>query len=49
MEILDLITRILYIIAIVAVIVGPLAAMLLACRQITGTWDCLIINNVLFD
>lgn len=39
MEILDLITRILYIIAIVAVIVGPLAAMLLACRQVTGTWD----------
>ena len=39
MEILDLITRILCIIAIVAVIVGPLAAMLLACRQVTGTWD----------
>ena len=39
MEILDLITRILYIIAIVAVIVGPLAAMLLACCQVTGTWD----------
>lgn len=39
MEILDLITRILYIIAIVAVIVVPLATMLLACRQVTGTWD----------
>lgn len=39
MEILDLITRILYIMAIVAVIVGPLAAMLLACRQVTGTLD----------
>lgn len=39
MEILDLITRILYIIAIVAVIVGPLVAMVLACRQVTGTWD----------
>lgn len=39
MEILDLITRILYIIAIVAVIVGPLAAMLLACHKVTGTWD----------
>lgn len=39
MEILDLITRILTIIAIVVVVVGPLATMVLACRQVTGTWN----------
>lgn len=39
MEILDLITRILYIIAIVVVVVGPLATMVLTCRQVTGTWN----------
>ena len=39
MEILDLITRVLYIIAIVVVVVGPLATMILTCRQVTGTWN----------
>lgn len=39
MEILDLITRILYILAIVVVVVGPLATMVLTCHQVTGTWD----------
>lgn len=39
MEILDLITRILYIIAVVVVVVGPMTAMAVACRQVTGTWN----------
>ena len=39
METLNLITRILYIIAIVVVIVGLLATMVVACHQVTGTWN----------
>ena len=39
MEILDLITKILYIIAIVVVVTGPLATMILTCHQVTGTWN----------
>lgn len=39
MEILDLITRILYIIAVVVVVVGPMTAMAVTCHQVTGTWN----------
>ena len=39
MEILDLITRILYIIAVVVVVVGPMTAMAVTCHQVTRTWD----------
>ena len=39
MEILDLITRILYIIAVVVVVVGPMTAMAVTCHQVTRTWN----------
>ena len=39
MEILDLITRILYIIAVVGVGVGPMTAMAVTCHQVTRTWN----------
>lgn len=39
MEILDIITRILYIIAVVVVVVGPMTAMVVTCHQVTHTWN----------
>ena len=39
MEILDLIIRILYVIAVVVVVVGPMTAMAVTCHQVTRTWN----------